>query len=406
MKTNENATVAKGAEVWHAKQVAEKQAEEQRKIAQEDRRLSQELMEPFDHSFYKLVKSYSEEEPYYPYCLVNIDEYHVELPPEELVRKIMARGRHDEIMKMLERYTEKEPYSHRPLHHCDVRGSVSVPLYLQDYVAKRSNLEEVQICCQKYGFGAVGQDNLLETGNHNVLMWYLEHHGLLLEQQRKLIARGNTDEIRTHILHHALAPELFDELIADMKAGNAANFYKYIAIRDVPDTHQKALLEVMTHQQFCDYIERHGFWESALPDLVKMRTDDELALYITKHHFLGEGVYELVKRSKKLIQQYMQERPDLNWIYILSSVKKLDYELLTPLFLKVPNNSRPTDEEKALIELLRNGSHEEVMTYLKEKEPWSIYSNKQATAELFFRNNAEEFEYYLDNGPFKNSPRK
>lgn len=416
MKTNkENSIIAKGREEWLAKQQAielaarqkeeaEKRAEEQRKIEQEENLLAWELMQHFRDSFYKRVKTRFEDETSWPHRNIIGYEYEVQLPPEEIVKKVLVRGKHDEIMIMLNRYMEERPYSNDQ-YDCIVSGAVSIPLYMLNYIAKRSNLEEIKLCCRKDGFGAVGQDYLLETGNHDTLMWYLEHHGFLLEQQKKLIARGNIDEIRMHILHHALAPELLDLLIEDMKAGNSENFYKYIAIRDVPGTHQKALLEVMTHQQFCDYIEHHGFWTGSLDNLIELRTDEEISMYIKRHHNLGYYPYGLAKRPQWLIKQYMQEKPEADWIEVFTSVKDLDYEILTELFLNVPNAVRLSDKEKAVINLLRNGSHEEVMTYLK-KNNRMFCIEKQILAELFFRNNAEEFEYYLDNILHKARPRK
>ena len=69
-------------------------------------------------------------------------------------------------------------------------------------------------------------------------------------------------------------------------------------------------------------------------------------------------------------------------------VRPLDYEALTSCFLRI---SCPFDEKKEDIELMKNGSHEEVMKRIAIGK----LGNRALTA-LFFRNNRKEFETYLD----------
>ena len=80
---------------------------------------------------------------------------------------------------------------------------------------------------------------------------------------------------------------------------------------------------------------------------------------------------------------------DINgFLWAMFKVRPLDYEALTSCFLRI---SCPFDEKKEDIELMKNGSHEEVMKRIAIGK----LGNRALTA-LFFRNNRKEFETYLD----------
>lgn len=415
MKTNDskNSVVAQSAaEQWREKQ---QKAEEEQRRKKEQERLEQEeeerrqkkreeerkrfearrnIWNVINRNYVDTVFVRDDEDPCYPHAPIKVYRYVDQIPSDDILQNVCEYGDHSEIMAVIKGFTCDIPSDNTSTYHEGFCPSLQMPDYMKDLIAKRGDKEEIQALCAKQGFGAIGQDYLLARGNHKELMWYLERHGLLLQQQLKLINRGNLEEIRMHIKHHALAPELLDLLIAELKAGKTDNFYKFIAICDIPDTHQKALLEVMSSKEFYAYIELHGFWEHSLGDLIDLRSDEELMAYIKKHHYLGYRTEKLATHSRPLIEAYMAEKPHEGWISILTSVQKLDYDLLTEVFSKVPANGYLNPEELKTIQFFRNASHEELMAYMQNTT--QICYKDQILAELFFRNNPEEFEYFLD----------
>lgn len=404
-KNNANSVVAQGAAEWKEKQKKaeqEKLQQEKQQKKKEREALKRRQEEERQRQILNVVKgpylcaelSETVEETWWPYATINIYKWITHLPSDDVLQQVMDRGRHEEIMPVIENYTKDYSFT-TPDNLYQSAPTIQMPEFFKTFIAQRGNKEEIRALCRTQGFGADGQDILLERGDHEELMWYLPRHGFLRAQQQKLINRGNLDEIRTHIKYHGLAKELMDELLDEIKRGKTDNFYKFIAIREFPQVYQKPLLEVMASPEFYAYIDRYGFWADSLKDLVKLRSDIELEAYIKKHHFLGSGIYPLAKRSRKLIKLYMQEGPLEDWISILTSVEQPDYELLTEVFLKVPCAQKLSQYDEELLELFRNGTHEQVMAFLKENSK-SLYFTNQVKAELFFRNNPVEFEYYLD----------
>ena len=301
---------------------------------------------------------------------------------------------------MIKAYQEKPPRSSERTYYQGSTKPLQMPQVLQNFIVTRGNLEEMSLFCQKQGFGAEGQEILLNRGNHNELMWYLEKHGFLLEQQKKLIARGNYDEIRQHILHHALADELLDEILNELELGKTEPFYKFINIREFPVHKQVALLKIAKEPEFMAYIERYGFWEKVLPDLVRLRSDKELNAYIIKHHYLGDGYEELARRdNKELSLFYIENCCKKYWygfIKAYSSVEKLDYDVLLKLYTNVKRPDYRTLPESNLneLELMQDGMHSEVLSFLKGiTTELDLFTE----ATLFFRNFPDEYELYLRN---------
>lgn len=413
MNNNIKNVVAQGAATWKEKhsqfeetqrQIAEEQ-ERQKALAAKEREegeIHYRIMSAIGSSFVRAEYEGTEEEPYYPYAYVKIYHYTRRLPPQDLLDKIMARGRHDEVMALLKAYAaSQEQPRYRPDEvFTNLYPEVNIPEDIQVFVARRGNREELELFCQKQGFGAAGQDILLERNDHEELMWYLSLHGFLPEQQRKLKALSDKSLYHQHILHHGLAAELLDEIIDKLKCGQTDSFYEFLSLREFPVSHQKPLLGVMAKPEFLAYIDRYGFWEEVLEELVIKRSDEELEVYLHKHHYLGRGVYVLAQKKnahqlfRLAMREYPEEERGVSWIYALEQGRPLDYELLTECFLKVKIPEKMSDAEIAEIKLLRDGTREEVLNYLQNRKKGRLSNYAKAT--LFFRETTAEYEAYLN----------
>lgn len=381
MKTNPQETPAVSTSM-----VSSKEQEEQVTHA--------EIMQALK-SFYKFVSYEKKPEKYWPCHNILIHHYQITPPSDELLKKIIKRGNHEEIMALIRAYHADPPKAYGNGSVRINNGPLSMPLFLENYIAQRGNQEEIQEFCKKRGFNAAAEEILLTRGDHEELMFYIGLHSLSAEAQKKLIARGNVAEIRHHIRNHALATELLDKLIAEVKANKTDNFYAYMKCGYIPKSHQKSLLEAMNTKVFLSYIEQHDFSSDILPEMVKQRTDEEIAAYIKKHHHLGDGVYELGRRSWKLINQYMQEAPYVDWFKVLTPVLNIDEDFLVKVYLQTPKAKPITKAAAEELDLFMNGTPSAIMAYLKEKRETLRLSDKAAAA-LFFRNNVTAFKHYLD----------
>lgn len=408
MKTNDaNDAVAKGAAEWLAREQKKKEQrlhERQERLREEKEReerlkdapTHRKVMEAFSRSFYNVTFRESIEDPCWPHCNVDIYDCSVEYPSAEILELLMQRGNHEEVMAMIKAYNEEPP------HYGDSRfyeGNTSplyMPDYLQDFIARRGNRKELEAFTRRHGFNASGQNILIARGDHDELLWYLGRHGFLPTQQRMLIARGNPDEIRQHIKHHGLAPELLDELLDDLKNGKSDNFYKFIAVRELPADYQARFLDIAKEPEFLAYINRYGFWEQVLPMLAAKRSETELEAYIKKHHYLGHGVYDLAQRClRSLNMLYLNQVPCETAMFIdaLTQAPTPDYAALSKLYLRIPSPLRLSEKEQENLTLFQYGTHSEVMAFLKQIKPkLSLY----AEAALFFRNKQAEYETYLE----------
>lgn len=374
MKTNEQkSSVQKGAEVY------------------KEQCAHETVMKRLSEVFVGYVKEYGD---YCPSLALKENK----LSSKELWG-ILKRNRSDEILYMIHRYGNCGVT-------CDVcvpdaPKSIILPEEIQEAIALRGNKEEIDTYLGYQGFGEKGQDVILNRGDHAEILSYVERHGLLEKQQRKLIARGDKEEIDTHIRKHGLAPQLLDEMFAEIASeGKVDKFYIYIAQRELPVAYQRRMLEVVAESEFLTYIGRYGLWVDAHADLIKFRSDAEIASYIKRHRFLSPEAEAMLaaKANHELMMCYIN-----NWykgafsvedslLPALLSVRPLDYEAITAVLLNFQYPATEDEDSKKIA----NGTHEEVMAYVKEVVENKYFLSSRAFATLFFRNNQEELETYLE----------
>ena len=111
--------------------------------------------------------------------------------------------------------------------------------------------------------------------------------------------------------------------------------------------------------------------------------DNAVRVFASRATSEGRKLYLKVKAGDTIlfIQQLLRIRP-------------LDYEALTDAFLNIDISGAPNKDD---MELMKLGSHEEVMARVNDK---SNKLTKYALIALFFRNNQEEFETCLNNNNY------
>lgn len=315
--------------------------------------------------------------------------------PETEALAIMERGNHEEIMYMIHQYGKANCADTSGYHLNHVMKCI-LPESVQRIIAERNDREEMDAYLMYNGFGEAGQDIVLDRGNHDEIMRYLARHGFSPAQQRRLRVRGNHDEMELHVKRHGWCDEILSEMFENLaKTGNCQEFLDFVSKHELPVAYQFEMLKTVPEHEFLFYVERYGLWEQVLADMVKQRSAKEILFYIKKHRYLSsDAERELANRHlfdvNMAYVEYRYYKKNFTFAERLLATNPIDHKALAALFLQMQPGDFPfmPNEEK----IIKNGSHEEVMKYVT-KYPLSV----RALATLFFRNNAEELEAYINN---------
>ena len=326
-------------------------------------------------------------------------------PSLEELREILAHGRHDEIMYLIERYNNAVSLKDR------IDGNrqtyFSLPEDIQEMLALRGNQEEINAYLSVQGFGAKGQDVILNRGDHGEILNYVSKHGLLLEQQRKLLARHNDEEIATHIRCHGLAEEIVSEMLDEVeRTQDCTFFYTFINLHELPISGQKKMLCVAPEWAILDYFNKYGLWNEAHVTLLLHCPKEVVKIYFEKHHYLcpdAEDVLATLKvkeRRDDLVNAYMRYWKGGNGCFLpkdhfLSALLKepeANRDAIAHVLLNMPyNNCFIREETEADMELIKNGSDEA----LKARFNTGKLLHIRAFSELFFERDEKLFTDYV-----------
>lgn len=383
--TNVNECVAQGAAAWSEREIHEK--------------IMKKLEGVYGHMAYCQ-------------CDYGHGEYwKVEHLPDDDLLEIMQRGNHYEILYMIQRYGQSAPPVPHSRNCAACHGGPTtahiLPDKIQEMIALRNNRKEIDTYLSFQGFGECGQNVILDRNDHEELMRVISRHGFLPPQQRRLKESGDKEAFLLHISRHGLASELLDEMFDRLEAGGSTDeYYEFIERHELPVPHQRRMLKTVKTPEFKAYVRRYGLWKDVHGDLVDCRSEDEIFIYLKIHPYLSkEGEHKLAQlKSHRLNMLYVTTRPETEYDKIdnfwaeLLRVRPLDYQALSSCFLKLDYTPKwsyhqlPEQEtEDADMDLMRTGSHEDVM-----KRVVLGHLSRKPLAQLFFRNNPEEFEAYLD----------
>lgn len=365
---NDNKCVAQGAAAWQEKETRE------------------QVMRDLE-SVHGYVDSYFQINGYVYVWAIQ------ELPHTRAI-EIAERGNHDEIMFMIHQYGKANCPPEKRSFLREIRNCI-LPEKVQVIIAQRNNPEEMNAYCSYQGFDKLAQGVILDRGDHSELMRYMERHGFDALHQRQLRKRGNAEEINLHIRKHGWADELLEEMFDGLGKGNQESlreYHTYISLRELPVKYQHRMLREVLTPEFQAYVDKYGLWKDTHADLAEYRLMSEVRYYLARHPYLDYGgASVLARKGTHEDKMFYLDCPycDINgFLWAMFKVRPLDYEALTSCFLRI---SCPFDEKKEDIELMKNGSHEEVMKRIAVGK----LGNRALTA-LFFRNNRKEFETYLD----------
>ena len=323
------------------------------------------------------------------------------------LRKIMFRNNKSEILHMINRYgqaaaPERFTYGCDACHKTPTTDNI-LPDEIQRQIALRNDTDEMEAFLSYQGFCPIGQDVILDRNNHDEIMRYISRYGFALNQQRRLKARSNRDEMCLHILKHGLAAELLDEMFDNIEhGGDLSEYYDFIKLRELPIPHQSRMLKVVKTPEFRAYVSRYGLWENVHDDLVKYRSEDDLAYYLTLHNYLKSSAEKTLARDKShsLKMLYISRYPfALNSFFgELLSCDNLDYEAISACIPKLDfqkgvrlifcSYDNKTEDED--IKLMRFGNTEDVTARIKENK-----LTLKALVYLFYRDNPKELKTYM-----------
>ena len=323
------------------------------------------------------------------------------------LRKIMFRNNKSEILHMINRYgqaaaPERFTYGCDACHKTPTTDNI-LPDEIQRQIALRNDTDEMEAFLSYQGFCPIGQDVILDRNNHDEIMRYISRYGFALNQQRRLKARSNRDEMCLHILKHGLAAELLDEMFDNIEhGGDLSEYYDFIKLRELPIPHQSRMLKVVKTPEFRAYVSRYGLWENVHDDLVKYRSEDDLAYYLTLHNYLKSSAEKTLARDKShsLKMLYISRYPfALNSFFgELLSCDNLDYEAISACIPKLDfqkgvrlifcSYDNKTEDED--IKLIRFGNTEDIMARIKENK-----LTLKALVYLFYRDNPKELKTYM-----------
>ncbi len=364
---NDNKFVAQGAAAWQEKEIHDEIMSDLNTVAGKD-------------GCYVFING-------------NCYTWRVTLLPETRLLQILQRGRHDEIMYMIRRYQQANCSPEQRRYKSEV-DEAHLPPSIQRLLAIRNNPEEVDAFLSFEGYCYAGQDVILERNDHFEKMRYLQRHGFDTYHQRLLLAENNQEEIALQITKHGLADELLDEMfdgLRENKPESVQLYYLYISHREFPEKYQRQMLRIVRTPEFEAYVDKYGLWEWVHDDLLEYRLMSEVRYYLERHPYLTyKGLLGLAKKSSHDDKMFYISTPncDINgFLWAMFRFPPFDYEVMTQCFLRI---SASENEKQADIDLMKNGSHDEVMERIKQGK----LSNRALTA-LFFRNSKEEFETYI-----------
>jgi len=320
--------------------------------------------------------------------------------------QIMNRSQPDEIMALIHRYNHAvSEDNQRNGQHLPY---FSLPEEIQEEIAFRGVQEEIDAYLEVQGFGAKGQNVILDRENHDEIMNYVSKHGLLLEQQRKLLARGDEDEIQLHISRHGLAKEILDEMLDNVeKTEDCTFFYKFIALHELPVEQQKRMLCVVPDGAILDYFNKYGLWNEAHITLLLHCHKEVIKIYFEKHHYLcpeAEDVLATLRVREvreELIDAYIRFwkdgsghfLPQDHFLPALLKEPEANRDAIAQVLLKMPYSPYFIREDvEQDIELVKNGSDEALQARIDEGRPMHI----RAFSELFFERDSKFFVDYME----------
>lgn len=266
-----------------------------------------------------------------------------------------------------------------------------IDTWVQDSLFWRNDHDIVMSFLKNNYVGSLEFDIVFSRGNNEEIMFALERCGYMdvntqkvffekatNEQKRKFVSRFMWDDM--------IVNKMFDKLDKD---GVEDDLLEYVEHHELSVVCQKRMLDSVSTEFFKTYISKYGLWEEVHPVLLLKRSDEEVRLYLEKHHCLSNEAEDIffLKASfdDKLFYIETRKRPNLHHLTALIKVRPVEYELLSIAFLKHADEF-PRKSEISL------SSYDRVRDIISSGR---TLSSKEVVT-LFLRDEPELFESYLD----------
>jgi len=362
-----DAVMAQGAEQFNH---LLKQAEDERK----ERLKHGEIMKKLEE-----VRGYTD--MYYPYY---DDPYYETIWREKMLSleeltEIMNRGRHDEIMHMIYHYNHAISGDEQKARN--IPGYFLLPEEIEEMLAKRNNPEEIKAYLEVQSFGARAQNVILERKDPDEILSYIHRYAFLPEQQKKLFKLDLPNAVEEHIRSHGLCDELLDDIFAKLKAGDKKPLRDFMALHNLSVKYEKELVLAQDVEMFSDYISCYECLSKEAEETLALEGNSELKLlYIDHIRVLCVARREHKHHCKDFLANLLKQRP-------------LDYEVILKTFLAIPAEYYACDNCIKDNDLMQHGTSGQVVERIAKKKPLHL----ESLGFLFFRNEPNLFEAYLDN---------
>lgn len=373
MKTcKEDPSVAQGAKEWHEHLLHEEVMTKIRGVS----------------GWYSLEEDYD---------LYPVKEWHENVLSKEEMEQIFERGESTEIVFLIKRYGE--------LMQAKEKNMAVFEVPYQVKLASRNVPDEIDAYLSFQGFGPEGQAAFLHNASPEDVLRYVARHGFEHKQQRLLMTKSKENSaykeaLMMHIARHGLSLEIVVDMLVELEeTGDTSFYYEFIERHEFSPLGQIAMLKTVKEPEFLAYINHYGLWNETHVSLVTLRSAGELKAYIERHHFLvPEAEVKLAeKRIPWLNMFYVHNHvlgtfPASDFLTALLSVTPLDYPAISAMLLSgIYIETHPRESADQDNDIIKNGTHEQIMALVTRGGTLALKN----VAELFFRNNKEEFETYV-----------
>ena len=259
---------------------------------------------------------------------------------------------------------------------------------------ERGVREEIELYQEKHTFSRGAFRALIERGNSNEIICFINkgHEQMSIDEERLLIERNVNDEIHLYIKYERFSwILLLDMFDAIEKGGSPDLMFFYFWHHDLNVECQKRLINMPDSKVlFEEYVKRYSIHEDLHEEMVLKRSKEDVRFYLSYHSYLSSKGEDLFFQNFSFDdkREYIakNEKYGFNIITSLLKLRPVEYELLTMAFLK----KQPFLKKD---EKISTATYEEVVEWIGD----GVIFNRDEIVALFFRDEPELFEAYINN---------
>ncbi len=210
---------------------------------------------------------------------------------EKTQKSIISRGRHEEIMLLVQNYYLTDGAgvqlvgrgNHDEIMACLHKENTCVSDAISLAVVNRGNKEEIEYLLRNCYLDTEAFKALLSRGDQTEIVCYLSRGCYMLgeESELDLLTRGQQNEIRAYIYHNSLHGEECEEMFINNCDDELIDYY--LQHHDLlHDKGQEALFKRGDHTQIMAFLATHRVNEKAFRVLLERGQHEEIMAYLAK----------------------------------------------------------------------------------------------------------------------------